>query len=167
MAVTDHSRPEDARAQSLVVKLQPFREAKAMRQKLTGRIGSEDLGGLLAAIHAGEAFLELKGAIDDARAEKKAFDPRERRDLHGRWTNDAGSNLHTFQVDLNTSLQLARLIPEGVLKVAESGIDSSADIARLRDAGFEACLIGESLMRAQRPGDALRALLGNPASLSI
>jgi len=68
-------------------------------------------------------------------------------------------NLHTFQVDLNTSLQLAKLIPDGVLKVAESGIESAADIARLRDAGFDAFLIGESLMRAANPGDALRALL--------
>jgi len=68
-------------------------------------------------------------------------------------------NLHTFQVDLNTSLQLAKLIPDGVLKVAESGIESAADIARLWDAGFDAFLIGESLMRAANPGEALRALL--------
>jgi indole-3-glycerol phosphate synthase len=75
-------------------------------------------------------------------------------------------NLHTFQVDLNTSLQLAKRIPAGVLKVAESGIDSAADIARLRDAGFDAFLIGESLMRAERPGDALRQLLDKTASVS-
>jgi indole-3-glycerol phosphate synthase len=68
-------------------------------------------------------------------------------------------NLHTFQVDLNTSLQLAKRIPAGVLKVAESGIESGEDIARLRVAGFDAFLIGESLMRAERPGNALRALL--------
>jgi len=68
-------------------------------------------------------------------------------------------NLHTFQVDLNTSLQLAKLIPAGVLKVAESGIESGDDIARLRDVGFDAFLIGESIMRAPHPGDALRALL--------
>ena len=72
-------------------------------------------------------------------------------------------NLHTFQVDLNTSLQLARLIHDGVLKVAESGIESSDDVARLRDAGFDAFLIGETLMRAPSPGDALRALLANNA----
>jgi indole-3-glycerol phosphate synthase len=72
-------------------------------------------------------------------------------------------NLHTFQVDLNTSLQLATRIPAGVLKVAESGIESRDDIARLRDAGFDAFLIGESLMRAQHPGNALRALLGQKA----
>ena len=72
-------------------------------------------------------------------------------------------NLHTFHVDLNTSLQLAECIPAGVLKVAESGIESGDDIARLREAGFDAFLIGESLMRAQRPGDALRELLGQKA----
>ena len=68
-------------------------------------------------------------------------------------------NLHSFQVDLNTSLQLAERIPAGVAKVAESGIESGEDIARLRRAGFDAFLIGESLMRAPRPGDALRELL--------
>jgi indole-3-glycerol phosphate synthase len=68
-------------------------------------------------------------------------------------------NLHTFQVDLNTSLQLAELMPIGVLKVTESGIESGDDIARLRQVGFDAFLIGESLMRAQSPGKALRDLL--------
>jgi indole-3-glycerol phosphate synthase len=68
-------------------------------------------------------------------------------------------NLHTFQVDLNTSLQLAERMPPEVLKVAESGIESSDDIARLRQAGFGAFLIGESLMRAESPGEALRELL--------
>jgi len=68
-------------------------------------------------------------------------------------------NLHSFQVDLDTSLRLAEHIPAGVVKVAESGIESGEDIARLRRAGFDAFLIGESLMRAPRPGDALRELL--------
>jgi indole-3-glycerol phosphate synthase len=72
-------------------------------------------------------------------------------------------NLHTFHVDLDTSLHLAKRISPGVLKVAESGIESSDDIARLRDAGFGAFLIGESLMRAQHPGEALRGLLGQKA----
>ena len=68
-------------------------------------------------------------------------------------------NLHTFKVDLNTSFEMAELIPAGVLKVAESGIDNGVDIARLRQAGFDAFLIGESLMRAASPGEALRELL--------
>ena len=68
-------------------------------------------------------------------------------------------DLHTFRVDLNTSLQLAELLPPGVVKVAESGIESGDDIASLREGGFDAFLIGESLMRAPHPGDALRQLL--------
>jgi indole-3-glycerol phosphate synthase len=69
-------------------------------------------------------------------------------------------DLHTFQVDLNTSLHLAEVMPVGVVKVAESGIESGDDIARLRAAGYDAFLIGESLMRAPHPGEALRELLG-------
>ena len=72
-------------------------------------------------------------------------------------------NLHTFQVDLNTSLQLAALMPAHIVKVAESGIETRDDIARLRRAGFDAFLIGESLMRAQHPGEALRDFLAPSA----
>ena len=68
-------------------------------------------------------------------------------------------DLHTFRVDLNTSLRLAEMMPPGVVKVTESGIESGDDIARLRQAGFDAFLVGESLMRAPRPGEALQALL--------
>lgn len=75
-------------------------------------------------------------------------------------------NLHTFQVDLNTSLRLAERIPSGVVKVAESGIESGEDIARLRQAGFDAFLVGESLMRAPKPGDALRELLTQSVAAS-
>ena len=68
-------------------------------------------------------------------------------------------DLHTLRVDLGTSLQLAELMPPGVVKVAESGIETGDDIASLREVGFDAFLIGESLMRAPHPGDALRRLL--------
>ena len=73
-------------------------------------------------------------------------------------------DLHTFQVDLNTSLRLAEHMPPSVVKVAESGIESGDDIARLRAAGFDAFLIGESLMRALRPGEALADLLTRAAA---
>ncbi len=68
-------------------------------------------------------------------------------------------NLMTFVVDLETSMRLSGLMPADVLQVAESGIESAADVARLRAAGFGAFLIGEQLMRAQRPGAELRGLL--------
>jgi indole-3-glycerol phosphate synthase len=64
-------------------------------------------------------------------------------------------NLHTFDVDLATAFRLVDKMPASCVRVAESGIQSGADLARLRSAGFEAFLIGESLMKAKRPGEAL------------
>jgi indole-3-glycerol phosphate synthase len=75
-------------------------------------------------------------------------------------------DLKTFKVDLENAFRLASSIPANVLSVAESGIRSGADIARLRGAGFGAFLIGESLMKAEKPGDALRKLLAD-ASVPI
>jgi indole-3-glycerol phosphate synthase len=57
-------------------------------------------------------------------------------------------NLNTFQVNLDVSLDLARRIPPGVLRVSESGLRSRADLERLSSAGYDAFLIGESLMTA-------------------
>jgi indole-3-glycerol phosphate synthase len=68
-------------------------------------------------------------------------------------------DLKTFDVKLETSLELVERIPASVIRVAESGISTSDDIARLREAGFDAFLIGESLMRQADPGAALAALL--------
>lgn len=68
-------------------------------------------------------------------------------------------NLHTFNVTLDTALRLAEKIPSSCLRVAESGIHSGADIARLKAAGYDVFLIGESLMKQERPGDALGKLL--------
>ena len=50
-------------------------------------------------------------------------------------------------------------MPKGAIKVAESGIHTSEDIRRLRQAGFDAFLVGEHLMRSGDPAEALRALL--------
>jgi indole-3-glycerol phosphate synthase len=68
-------------------------------------------------------------------------------------------NLHTFEVTLETSLRLAEKIPAGVLKVAESGIHGRTDIVRLQQAGFQAFLVGEHLMKSGDPVAALKALL--------
>jgi indole-3-glycerol phosphate synthase len=68
-------------------------------------------------------------------------------------------DLRSFQVNLETAISLGPRIPAGVVKVAESGIHSSADVKILRAAGYQAFLVGESLMRAERPGQALAKLL--------
>lgn len=67
-------------------------------------------------------------------------------------------NLHTFEVSLRTSLDLAEKIPSNLIRVSESGIHSRADVARLQDAGFQAFLVGEHLMKSADPAAALRAL---------
>jgi indole-3-glycerol phosphate synthase len=68
-------------------------------------------------------------------------------------------NLRTFEVKMDTAFDLIAKIPDTCVRVAESGIQSGADLARLRVAGFDAFLIGESLMRAKHPGEALAKLL--------
>ena len=67
-------------------------------------------------------------------------------------------DLHTFEVSLETSLALIERIPSGVLRVAESGITTSSDIHRLREAGYDCFLVGESLMRQPDPAIALQEL---------
>lgn len=57
-------------------------------------------------------------------------------------------NLQTFEVDLNNSIRLRRLVPENITFVAESGIRTAEDVAILRDHGVNAVLIGETLMRS-------------------
>lgn len=110
-----------------------------------------ELTGLLR--RAGELYLDVLCEVHDGPELQRALDA-------GCVTIGVNNrDLHTFRVDLNTSLQLAELLPPGVVKVAESGIETAEDIARLRDAGFDAFLIGESLMRAQHPGEALPELL--------
>lgn len=69
-------------------------------------------------------------------------------------------DLRNFKVRLETSLELADAIPEDCIAVSESGLNSHADLARLREAGFDAFLIGETLMRAADPGEPLRELMG-------
>jgi indole-3-glycerol phosphate synthase len=72
-------------------------------------------------------------------------------------------DLKTFRTDLTGTAELISRIPAGTLRVAESGIRDGADLRRLMDAGADAFLIGETLMRAPSPGVALRALLAEAA----
>jgi len=69
-------------------------------------------------------------------------------------------DLRTFQVRLETTLELRREVPPGRLLVAESGIATREDVQRLRDADVHAFLVGEAFMRAPEPGQALARLFG-------
>ncbi|HSF41523.1 MAG TPA: indole-3-glycerol phosphate synthase TrpC [Thermoanaerobaculia bacterium] len=71
-------------------------------------------------------------------------------------------NLRTFDVDLQNSISLLPGLPREAVKVAESGIKDGLDVALLRESGFDAFLIGESLLLAPDPAERLRQLLIGP-----
>jgi len=68
-------------------------------------------------------------------------------------------NLHTMEVRPEDQAELARWLPQGAVRVAESGIRTGADMARMAAAGYDAFLVGESLMREPDPAAALAGLL--------
>ena len=70
-------------------------------------------------------------------------------------------DLRTFDVSLETSVNLARAAPAGVMLVSESGLATRADVLRLHAEGFQGFLIGESLMRAADAAAALQLLRGD------
>jgi indole-3-glycerol phosphate synthase len=76
-------------------------------------------------------------------------------------------DLVSFEVDTQRAVRVASYLPPGITLVAESGIRDRADVARLGDAGFDAVLVGESLVSAQDPRAAAASLIGgagaNPA----
>ena len=138
-------------------------------------IAPEDI--LEAAAHGADAILLIAAIL----SERELRDFRERAarwrmsalvEVHSRRELDraiaAGSeligvnnrDLATFEVTLETSLALAPHMPKGALAVSESGIQSAADIARLRGAGYAAFLVGEHLMKSGDPAAAIGELGG-------
>jgi indole-3-glycerol phosphate synthase len=69
-------------------------------------------------------------------------------------------NLRTFEVSLDTTLELRKKLPADRLLITESGILEKADVTRMREAGIHAFLVGEAFMRASDPGLALAELFG-------
>jgi len=67
-------------------------------------------------------------------------------------------NLRTFEVDIQTTLQLQKEVPADRLLVTESGILTQDDVKTMRDAGIHSFLVGEAFMRAPDPGQALARL---------
>jgi indole-3-glycerol phosphate synthase len=99
---------------------------------------------VLVEVHAAEELDRILEALGPAGADAIGVNNRD---------------LRTFEVTQETSLALVERIPAGPVRVTESGISTAEDIARLRNAGFDAFLIGESLMRQPDPGAALAELL--------
>jgi indole-3-glycerol phosphate synthase len=131
---------------------------------------------LEAAAHGADAILLIAAILDESelRALRELaaaygmvvlVEVHDERELEKALRSGAGivgvnnRDLNTFQVTLETSLRLAARIPAEVLKVSESGIDSPGDVRRLLDAGYQAFLVGEHLMKSIDPRDALRTLM--------
>ena len=68
-------------------------------------------------------------------------------------------DLATFQVSLNTTLELKRYVPGGHVLVSESGIHTREHVALLEDGGIDAILVGESLVTSENVGAKVRELL--------
>jgi indole-3-glycerol phosphate synthase len=71
-------------------------------------------------------------------------------------------DLRTFKVDLGLTERLRKVIPTQLILVAESGIHTAEDARRMRDAGADAILVGEVLMRSPDPAACIRELIGHP-----
>ncbi|MCX8026577.1 MAG: indole-3-glycerol phosphate synthase TrpC [Thermodesulfovibrionales bacterium] len=69
-------------------------------------------------------------------------------------------NLKTMEIDINTSLRLLKMIPKEIIKVSESGFDNRADVVMVEDAGFDAILVGTSIMKAVDKKSKIKQLLG-------
>ena len=109
-------------------------------------LGKAECAGLIALAHSlgMEVLLEMH---DERELEYAALGP----DMCG--VNNR--NLGTFETSVGNSFRLAPLLPEGAIKVSESGISSPATVRELRRAGFSGFLIGESFMKCGEPGAAL------------
>ena len=131
---------------------------------------------LEARAHGADAILLIVAALTDAelrtlRESARSFgldvlcEVHDADELHRALALDCecvgvnSRDLRTFEVSLDRACELAEHLPTSAVKVAESGIHTAADMKQLRAAGYDAFLIGESLMRHADPGLALATLL--------
>lgn len=126
-------------------------------------IGADAVLLIVAALDDAELrdFHDLARELDLA-ALVEAHDEREVERALAAGASIVGVNqrdLVTFRVDTDRAVRVAAAIPDGVVKVAESGIRNAADVARLRAAGYDAILVGEHLVTSPDPAAALRDLV--------
>jgi indole-3-glycerol phosphate synthase len=119
---------------------------------------------LIAAALADPALAELREAVESLgmTALVEVHDEDEAARAVAAGARVIGVNhrdLKTFRMDMELFARVRPLFPPGTVGVAESGIKTPADVARLCAAGADAVLVGETLMRHPSPGDALRELL--------
>lgn len=114
-------------------------------------LNDRDLAELLALTHA----LQMTALVEvHDRAELERVLP-----LQPRLIGVNNRDLHDFSVDLNRCLELRQRVPADICFVAESGIRTAEDVARLAAAGIDAMLVGEALVRADDVGGKVRSLM--------
>ena len=124
----------------------------------------------LAGLARGLGLVPLIATHDDADFEKlrpMAHDGGAEQSSSWELVGINNRDLRTFEVDLERSADRVGRLPSSALKVAESGIHTAADLAKLRRAGFDAFLIGECLVLSGDPAATLAELLGRPAAQEV
>jgi indole-3-glycerol phosphate synthase len=137
-------------------------------QLLEARAAGADAVLLIAEVLAGQALAEMLEATHNMgmQALVELYDAANVKrvlDCGARLIGVNNRDLRTFQVRLEHTLEIARDLPADVCLVSESGIRNRGDIERLKGAGVQAVLVGETLMRAADPGAKLAELLGRPS----
>ena len=120
---------------------------------------------LIAALLDTNTILEYRAMCDELglSALVEAHDEREiysALDAGARLVGVNNRNLKTFEVNIQNSIRLRKLVPKNILFVAESGIRNPEDIQALRNAGVDGVLIGETLMRSSDKAEMIRKLRG-------
>jgi len=108
----------------------------------------------LAALAEGARKRRLATVVEAHGAEEISRAAQVRPDVLGVNARD----LSSFETDLTALEKLAAAIPQGPVRLAESGIRSREDVRRLANAGFEAFLVGEALLRSEDPEEMMREL---------
>ena len=159
--------PEDLAAARSVVNLPVLRKDFTVDERdiCDARIMGADAVLLIAAVLSDEElkrFHVLATELDLAAIVEVHDEAEVKRALvvHANMLGVNQRDLRTFEVDPGRALRLARTIPSGMLKIAESGIGGPDDLKRLADAGYDAALLGEHLVTAPDPAEALRELRG-------
>jgi indole-3-glycerol phosphate synthase len=116
----------------------------------------------LAALHAQAARLGLDVLVEVHHADELSI----ALDAGARIVGVNNRNLRTLIVDVTASETLAARLPPGVVRVSESGLKDASDLARLRQLGYNAFLIGERFMTEDDPGAALHALVSSTPALT-
>ncbi|HET6691140.1 MAG TPA: indole-3-glycerol phosphate synthase TrpC [Miltoncostaeaceae bacterium] len=134
-------------------------------QLLEARVAGADAVLLIVAALERGRMEELMGAASDLDLDAlvEVHDEKEVETAIEAGAEVIGINnrdLHSLEVDLETTFELLADVPAGTVVVAESGITLSEDVERLERAGVDAILVGEALMSADDPVRAVRELLG-------